>query len=89
MYVSHRSFDTIIVVFSLQIVAKYANLPSDSLRWQFEESDITEEQRQNLEELQNILRALRITALLLLTCVIDEDEDNLVAMDTGGDESKK
>ena len=37
-----------------------------------------------LKELQDIVSALRVTSSLLLTLIINEDEDNLLALNTTG-----
>lgn len=37
-----------------------------------------------LKELQDIVSAIRVTSSLLLTLIINEDEDNLLALNTTG-----
>ncbi|CAF1192512.1 unnamed protein product [Didymodactylos carnosus] len=60
-------------------IAEYTKLKSETVCTQFEETPETKEYMLRLNELQDIINAIRVTSCLVLPLIMNEDEDNLLA----------
>jgi hypothetical protein len=51
---------------------------------QFAETSTNQDHITSIKELQDIVRAIRVTSCLLLPLIMNEDEDNILATNTSG-----
>ncbi|CAF1114792.1 unnamed protein product [Rotaria sp. Silwood1] len=66
----------------MPIITDYTKLPSNTVQIQFPETSENEEYFVIIKELQNLSSAIRVTSCLLLTLIMNEDEDNFLATNT-------
>lgn len=67
-----------------QVVVEYTKLSIDSIQIKIPAIEANKDSLNSLKELQDIISAVRLTSSLLLTLIINEDEDNLVTMNNAG-----
>ncbi|CAF0830107.1 unnamed protein product [Didymodactylos carnosus] len=60
-------------------IVEYTKLKSDTVSIAFEETPENKEYVSTLNELQDIISAIRVTSCLILPLIMNEDEDNLLA----------
>ncbi|CAF2635741.1 unnamed protein product [Rotaria sp. Silwood2] len=64
---------------AMTIVVDYTKLPSKTIQIQFPETSENQEYISIIKELQSLASAIRVTSCLLLTLIMNEDEDNFLA----------
>lgn len=67
-----------------KIIAEFTKLPSDTVRIQFHPTRDNEESILIVNELRDIVSAIRLTSCMLLPLVMNEDEDNFLAINSSG-----